>query len=203
MAQRQKPKPLTKHVDRTTTPYGGLLTLDLTSFKTLLVTLPKGARKGLRTEQEGLADVLAELAVAIPANGAAAGVPAALYTALTTNNTNITQLKPLLQTATLIVEALGATIAVAEDLREQQISQIADCVQSTAKRMKNEGIKTPFKQTLAYKNKAAEKAVKTRAAKKTTAPTAATTTPAAAAPAATTPAAATAPAATSTSASGH
>ena len=184
MAERLKPKPLTTHIDRTTTQYGGPITLDLTPVKGQLVGLPKGARKGLRTPQGDIADVLTELAVAMPANGAAAGIPAALYTALTTNNTNINTLTPLLQSAQLIVDALGATIALAEDLREQQLCQIADCVQSTAKRMKNESIKTPFKETLAYKNKAAAKAVKTRTLKKTKAPTATTTTPAATAPAA-------------------
>jgi hypothetical protein len=52
------------------------------------------------------------------------------------------------------------------DAREQALSKIVDMIQSTAKRDKNDGIKAPFHETLAYKSQAAEKAVKTKAAKK-------------------------------------
>jgi hypothetical protein len=194
-------KPMLKHVDRTTTAYTGPVKIDATAVAPLLVDLPPGAKRGLRTAGPDIASVLAELAVAVPTSGPAAGVSATLYAAMVTGSNDIAQLTTLQESAAKLAEVIGETLAILQDQREQQLSQIADAVESTAKRTKNAGVAAPFQKTLAYKGEAAEKAAKTRAANKAAKAAAATATPPApATTSTTTPAAATpvTPAATAT-----
>ncbi len=185
-------KPMLKHVDRTTTAYTGPVKVDASAVSAILINLPPGARKGLRTAGPGIAAVLAELAVSEPADGAAAGISPAVYASMVANSTNIALLTALGETCSKLSEVITDTLAILSDQREQQLSQIADSVDSTAKRTKSAGIKAPFAKTLAYKAAIALKAAKTRKEKKaaaagtTTTPT--TTTPTAATPVATTPA---------------
>ena len=189
---KKTPKKMATHVDRTTTAYTGPVKVDATAVAPILIDLPPGAKRGLRTAGAGIAGVLTELAAAMPTNGAAAGVSAAVYAAMVTNSTSIAELTALLAVAAKLAEVLDETMALLDDQREQQLSQIADAIRSTAKRTKNAGIEAPFQKTLAYKAATADKAVKTREAKKaaaaapTTTTTPAPTTPAIAA-AATTP----------------
>jgi len=82
----------------------------------------------------------------------------------------------------MLALVLLETIAVLEDRREQQLSQIADAVHSAAKRTKNASIKAPFEKTLAYRGQSAQKGVKTRAANKAARTAATPASPAAASP---------------------
>ncbi len=162
MTTKLKPKPMPKHVDRTTTPYTGPVKVDATAVASLLVDLPKGGKKGLRTAGPGLDQVINELATSVPASGAAAGISTAIYQAFLVSNTRIDQLAPLEQAASKLAEVLSETLALLQDTREQQLGQMADFVRSTAKRTRNDGIKAPFQKMLAYKGQAAEKGVLTR-----------------------------------------
>ena len=188
MTTRIKPKPMPTHVDRTTTPYTGAVKIDATAVAPLLVNLPKGGRKGLRTAGPNIAAVVAELAAAVPTAGTAAGISAPLYASFTTGCANIDTLTALWQASAKLTEVLAETLALQENTREQQLSQIADAVRSTAKHTKNNGVEAPFQQTLAYTSATADKAAKTRATKKAAtaaaSPAAASTTTAAASPAA-------------------
>jgi hypothetical protein len=172
-------KPMTTHVDRTTTPYTGPVKVDASTVASILVDLPKGARKGLRTSGPGIDAVAAELAAEIATAGAKAGIAPAVYQSFLTNHNNATSLEEIGQTLFKLAEVVGETLALTVDAREQALSKIVDSIQSTAKRDKNDGIKAPFHQTLAYKSRIAEKAVKTKAAKKAAKAGAPTATPAA------------------------
>ncbi len=195
MTTRLKPKPMTKHVDRTTTPFTGAVKVDATAVAALLVDLPKGGRKGLRTAGSGIAAVIAELAAAEPTDGPAAGISATVYQAFVTGCGNIAQLTALWQVSAKLTEVLAETLALEEDAREQQVSQIADAIRSTAKRTRNEGVEAPFQKTLAYVSAVGDKAAKKRAENKAAKAAAASTT-AGSTTAATTPAATAATAAT-------
>jgi hypothetical protein len=177
-------KTMLTHVDRTATAYTGPAKVDATPVATLLIDLPPGAKKGLRTSGPGIDGVIAELAASVPTAGAAAGISTVLYQAFVTGTTNIEQLTAIWQVSSKLTEVVGETLAVLQDTREQQLSQLADAIQSTAKRTKNAGVTAPFQQTLAYKAQIAQKGVKTREAKKA----AKAATPAATTPATTTPA---------------
>jgi hypothetical protein len=182
MAAKKTSKPMAKHVDRTTTPYTGPAKVDATPLASLLVDLPKGARKGLRTALPGIDGVVAELGAAMPADGAEAGIPPSLYTAFANGCTNIANLTQLWQTTAKLAEVMEETLALLQDTREQQLSQMGDAIRSTAKRTKSDAVKAPFQKTLAYLGQYAVKGVKTRQEKK--AQTAAAATPATTAPAA-------------------
>jgi hypothetical protein len=169
MTTKLKTKPMEKHVDRTTTTYTGPVKVDATAVASLLLDLPPGARQGLRTPGPGIDAVVAELAASVPTDGAAAGISPAIYAAFAAGTTSLAQLTALWQTADKLAEVLGETIAILQDTREQQLSQMADAVSSTAKRTKNEGIKAPFQKTLAYKGQSAKKSAQTRAKNKATA----------------------------------
>jgi hypothetical protein len=171
-------KPKLTHVDRTTTPFTGTLKIDATSVAAFLVDLPKGGMQGLRTPLPGIDGVVAELAVAVPADGAAAGISSTVYGQFVTRTTQIEQLQAISADAQKLAEVITETLALLEDGREQNIGQIVDAIRSTAKRSKSAGISAPFGKTLAYRAQVADKAVATRQKKKA----------AAAAPQATTPA---------------
>ena len=183
-------KHMLTHVDRTTTAYTGPVKVDATAVAPILIDLPPGAKRGLRTSGAGIAGVLTELASAVPTDGAAAGVSAPVYASLVTNSANLAALLALQAVAAKLAEVIDETIAVLEDQREQQLSQIADSIRSTAKRTRNAGVKAHFQKTLAYNAEGADKGVKTRKANKAAA---AATTPTATATA-TTPAATPTPA---------
>jgi len=189
-AQKAKQaNPLPKQADHTTQPYTGPLTLDLTPAAKILVDLPKGGRRGLRKAGKTIDDVVAELAVAVPTDGAAAGIAQPVYQDFTTRTQNIDLLLPLYQQASKIADVLRSTLAINDDAREQDLGKITDSIRSTAKRSKSAAIKAPFKETLAYKSAAANKGVKTRTKKKEQAAPAAAAPAAPAAPAAAAPAA--------------
>ena len=163
-------KPMETHVDRTATPYTGPTTLDVTKQAGLLNDLPKGARKGMRASRKGIDDVVVEVLAASPAALAAAGIPPALAQAFATSNANVAALSPPAQVAAKLAEVLDESLAIQEDAREQQLGQMGDAIRSTAKRTRNESVKAPFQNLLAYLGEGAAKALKTRTAKKAGAP---------------------------------
>ena len=186
-AGKKRGKKMETQVVRAPAPYEGTVKIDGTPLVSLLVELGKGARKGLRTAQPGLDEVLAELAAAVPTAGAAAGVSQTLYQGVVTDSTNLTALQQAAPAVVKLGEVMVDSQAVIEDAREHKIMKIADAIKSTAKHDKNPSVKTPFKKTLAYVAAIADKAVKTKAANKVAATPAASpaATPAAASPAAT------------------
>jgi hypothetical protein len=177
-------KKMVTHVDRTTTPFTGVVKVDATAVAPLLVDLSQGSMKGLRTAGAGIADVLAELAAAMPGDGAAAGISPATYQAVVTNTANIAQLEPLQQQVQKLAEVLTETLALQQNAREQALGQIADAIHSAEKRTKSKGVAAPFQKTLAYTSASGVKAAKTREENKAAKAAAAAAPAAPAAPAA-------------------
>jgi hypothetical protein len=159
-------KPMPTKVQRDPQPYTGATAVDLSPVASILVDLPKGAMKGLRRQGAGIADVVAELAAAMPTYGAAAGVAPALYTSFTTHTGNIAKLQAVGTLAQKLAEVVTESIALEEDAQAQNLGQIGDAIRSTAKRTKNNSILAPFQKTLAYQSEAGVKAAATRAKKK-------------------------------------
>jgi hypothetical protein len=163
MTAKKVPKnPMTTHVDHTATPYSGPVEVDVTVLATLLMDLVPGGMRGLRKSHAGIDEVVAELAAAMPKDGAAAGVSAAVYQSFVAHSSAIDQLRtsgaPILKLAEVIIE----TIALHEDGRDQDLGQIVDAVRSTMKRKKNDSIGAPFEKTLAYRAETANKGVATK-----------------------------------------
>jgi hypothetical protein len=152
-----------KHpIDHHTEPYTGPTTFDLTPLLPILVHLAKGGLRGLVHEKPGLADVLSELATAVPGSGKAAGVTPEMYQTLLDARANVDKITQARAGIALLDQVLGDSLAWYENQGEQALGQIVDIVDSTAKRKKNAAIAKPFVKTIAYTKQTAEKAVKTR-----------------------------------------
>lgn len=143
-------------------PYTGQLKFDVTPVAAILYDLPPGALRGMRRQQAGMSEVIAELADAIPTLGAVAGVPEDAYKRFVENGDKAEQVRRYRLALEKIAEVIAESEALYEDQREHALSQIVDAVKSTAKRNRNEGIRAPFEKSIRYTQQAAEKALKTR-----------------------------------------
>ena len=143
-------------------PYTGPLSLDLTPVAPVLIDLPPGALRGMRREQPGMADVIAELAEAVASNGAAAGVPAEAYKRFVDSTDKLGRVRQQSVLLLKLAEIISETEASYENEREHALSQMVDAVKSTAKRNKNKAVLAPFERAIRYTQQASDKAQKTR-----------------------------------------
>lgn len=174
MAAKKARKKLQKHIDRTTTAYAGPVHVDASTVAAILVDLPQGARQGLRKSGPGIDAVASELAGVMSTAGAEVGIGQALYDTFTKHHKNASDLAQIGTVLFKLAEVVQETLALEDDAREQALAKIVDIIKSAAKRDKNEGLKAPFHETLAYKGEAAQKANKTKADNKAKAATPAT-----------------------------
>jgi hypothetical protein len=72
--------------------YTGSLTIDLTDVKDILVDLPPGALQGVRYDQPGITEVLAELNHALPQYGDVAEVHSAFHSRIAQTSAQIDKL---------------------------------------------------------------------------------------------------------------
>jgi dsDNA-binding SOS-regulon protein len=143
-------------------PYTGALSFDLTPVASLLIDLPTGALRGMRRQQPGIEDVIAELAESIASSGAAAGVPADAYKRFLDSTDKLERVRKQSALLLKLSEIITETEASYENEREQALSQMVDAVRSTAKRTRNKAVVAPFERSIRYTRQAAVKAVKTR-----------------------------------------
>ena len=142
--------------------YVGSLTVDLNDVKDALVDLPPGAMKGIRAEQEGIGQVLSELATAMPNHGEAADVPAQAYQRIVDRTALLTKLRAHEVELAKMLEVCTETRAKTENDREDDISTIAKAAQDKARKSKDPGIAAPFELTIKYNAQIADRAAQTR-----------------------------------------
>ena len=144
------------------TAYTGVLTSDLTPVKDILVDLPVGGLIGVRLEQEGVAQVLAELAHAVATYGDEAEVRQAVYDRIAAATANIGKLRSLEIVLSKQLEVVRETLGLIENNREDDISSVALRVVETAKRQKKPGLLVHFEKTIGYRSQQGHKAAATR-----------------------------------------
>lgn len=142
--------------------YAGSVKIDLSDVKDDLVDLPPGAMRGIRTEQEGIEKVIAELAKAIPAHGDAAEIPPQVYQRFLKRTALLAKLRAHEIELEKALEVCRETRAKTENDREDDISVMARAPQEAARRAKDPGIAAPFQEIIAYNTRIAEKAAQTR-----------------------------------------
>jgi hypothetical protein len=141
--------------------YTGPTTIDLKEIALLLVDLAPGAMRGLRSEQPGVEDVMAELEKSIPAIGAKAGVSLEVHAHLVDTRETILKIRAARRLIDKVAEVLEESEAYHEDQQETDISMIASSARVAARR-RDESILAAFEKTLAYNAQIAKKASKTR-----------------------------------------
>ena len=148
--------------DPTTKAALGDLVVDCTAMAPFLVDLPRGARAHLRSAQDGLDLVLAEIDANQPTIGESAGVTTLDYTTLTDASQQIDLIDEQLPAARKLVELLEETRAFAEDRRQRQIAAIATAVESRAKVYRDDALLARYEHTREYYSLPGVKAWKTR-----------------------------------------
>lgn len=139
--------------------YQGPYTFDLTGLTGILIDLVSGT--GYQREQEGFAKVEEELSKSVPAYGAAVGISPDVYTRFTECTDRLAKIRAVKGQILKLAEVLEESELAYEDQRETELGMIVDAIRSAARR-KDESVLAPFAETLAYKNRAAMKGVKTR-----------------------------------------
>lgn len=142
-------------------PYTGPFAVDLQPLSSILVDLKPGAMRFLRSEQEGIGEVVEELKQNVPVLGAKAAISPDVYAHLVTCTSNLEKIRAVRALVDKLAEILEESEALYEHEREADISIIADAVRSAARR-KDDSIRASFERTLKYNSQIAEKAVKTR-----------------------------------------
>lgn len=155
-------------------PWPGPFQISLDDVKDELVDLPEGAMQGMRSEQDGIDDVVVELEQSIPAVGDAAGVSPKVHQRFKAKTATIEKLRKHEAELAKALEVVRETRAKAEHDRENDISLVVDAVKSNAQRMGDKSLLAAFEKTIQYNSQIAVKAAKTRkrnAAAKGAAPT--------------------------------
>jgi hypothetical protein len=142
-------------------PYSGPTTIDLQAIASILIDLHPGAMKSLRSEKEGIIEVINELSQNVPTIGAKAGISPEIYAEFVAANDNLTKIRAVRAVVSKLAEVLEESEAYYEHLRENSVSIISDSVRSAAHR-KGDAIKASFEKTLKYNSQYADKAAKTR-----------------------------------------
>jgi hypothetical protein len=144
-------------------PPDNIFTIDLKPLKPFLVDLPAGAMRGMRQEQEGFAEVHAEITGNQPKYGDAAGITATDFAKFTALHTQYDQIAAPLPVVEKAHEVLTESLAYVDDARHKLITQFADAVEAHAKGESGDPtLITAYEKTIAYRAVIAEKGVKTR-----------------------------------------
>lgn len=144
-------------------PLMGSLKIDVTSMAAFLKDLPPNGMLGMRTEQDGYAEVLLEIKSNQAQYGDAAGITATDYQTLITTDEQYAQIMAHLPAARKLVEILIESKAALDDKRQRMISTIAKGAEERAK-VNADGptLLAKYEKTRAYRSAIADKAVKTR-----------------------------------------
>lgn len=140
----------------------GALAVDCTTLKAFLVDLPPGARRGLRAEQDGFGDVIAEILSNQVEIGDKAGVTKNDIEELSLANERIAQIDVHLPAVRKLLEILEETRAKIDDQRQRQINAIAGAVEGRAKALSDPTLLAKYEKTRTYRSAVALKGAKTR-----------------------------------------
>jgi hypothetical protein len=143
-------------------PYTGPTKADLDPILDIVIDLPKNGKKGLRREQPGIAEVLAELATAVTVHGGEAGITTDMYARVTKPTENLEKIRAMRLIVDKIAEVLDESEVYNEHLREEGLSVVCKAIRANAQSL-GPSITAPFQKTLKYNSQVADKAVRTRA----------------------------------------
>lgn len=143
-------------------PEMGELSVDASEFAPIIVDLPNGGTQGLKVEQEGCPEVVAEIVANQPVCGAKAGVSQEEVTELQAAHVNIARLDRFIPVVAKLYELLTETRAVLADDRERLIRAVAWSVDAKAGIKGNEPLVAKYEKTRAYRSAPGDKAAKTR-----------------------------------------
>jgi hypothetical protein len=142
-------------------PSSGDLHIDARSLASFLIDLPENGTLGMRREQEGITEVVAEIAGNQEKWGPTAGVTAAEVAGIVTSTAQIAQIRLYRPAVAKLLEMLDETEAMLEDKRDTLIRTVAGSVD--VKAMANGGEATAkYEKTRAYRSASGDKAAKAR-----------------------------------------
>jgi hypothetical protein len=142
--------------------YIGPHTLDLVPLQGKLIDYEEGGMIGLRTDMPGFQAMALSLAEAVPAHGAAAGIPQDVYDHFVMCNENVATIDERLAIAMKQVEVLKESRAFYIDARQNDIGLMVDAIRSRAQRRKDQALLIPFEPMVRYNGQIGEKALRTR-----------------------------------------
>jgi hypothetical protein len=151
----------THMVNKSIQPYIGPLNPDLLPIASILVDLTPDQNRSMRSEQEGIDQVIEELKQNVVSVLGKATIPTDVYAHFSACTDNLTKIREARLVIDKLAEVLKESEAYYEHEREADISMIAAAVRSAA-RLKDSSIRALFEKTLKYNGQIAEKAAKTR-----------------------------------------
>ncbi|MFT3774507.1 MAG: hypothetical protein QM820_54820 [Minicystis sp.] len=143
-------------------PEVGELVIDASVCAPFIINLPPGGLVGLRTEHEGVGEVVSEIGANQVGWGNKAGVTAGDFDQVMMSTNRIREIDICLPAARKLVELLEETRAHEVDARERSISAIAQSVEARAKQPGAEGLTARYEKTCSYRSEFANKAASTR-----------------------------------------
>ncbi|MBK9266470.1 MAG: hypothetical protein IPM54_42615 [Polyangiaceae bacterium] len=142
--------------------YAGPLEISLKDLDGHLIDLPKNAMQRLRSAQDGIDEVITELAQSVPLHGENAGITTKVYQSFVDDTAIIEKLEAGESELEKLLEVVRESRAKKVHNRENTIAQMADAAKSTAHRTGDKSILAPFEKTIRYNSQIAEKAAQTR-----------------------------------------
>jgi hypothetical protein len=142
--------------------YIGPTKADLDPILDIVIDLPENGKKGLRRQQRGIAEVLAELATAVTVHGGEAGITSEMYARITKPTENLEKIRAMRLVVDKIAEVLDESEVYNEHVREEGLSVVCKAIRANAQSL-GPSITAPFQKTLKYNSQIADKAVRTRA----------------------------------------
>lgn len=142
--------------------YTGQLACDLTDVKDVLVDLAPGALRGARYAQDGIAEVLGELARVMPEHAEDAEIRGTVYDRVTESTAYLAKLTEHEIVLSKLLEVVRETKGMLENNREHALNTIAARAADTAKRNKKPELLAQFEKTIAYRAQPGRKAYATR-----------------------------------------
>jgi uncharacterized membrane-anchored protein YhcB (DUF1043 family) len=144
-------------------PAVGALKIDVSALAPFLVDLAPGETVGMRTEQEGFAEVVQEITSNQTEYGDAAGITQTDFKTLLLLEEQFAQIVEQLPAAMKLVEILNESKAAIDDKRQRLISAFAQSAESRAKAKGNDTtLLAKYEKTRAYRSAIADKGAKTR-----------------------------------------
>ena len=141
--------------------YTGPFVVDASDHKSDLVDLPPGATQRMKREKDGFDLMYKELANAMPAQGAKAGILPDVYQRFVDRTALLDKLRQKREDAEKLAEVLRETEIALEHAREGDVAVMAKAIQTTAQHI-DATVQGTFENTLRYYSQIGDKAAATR-----------------------------------------
>jgi uncharacterized membrane-anchored protein YhcB (DUF1043 family) len=140
-----------------------IFTINLALLQSFLVDLPPGARRGMRTEQDGYESVLQEIMDRQAMYGDRAGITITDYNRFVLLNEQYDMVVKELPKVQKAEEVVGESLAYVDNLRHQLVTRFANSAEEHAQAAGGDPtLLTAYERTISYRSVIADKAVRTR-----------------------------------------